>query len=66
MSHAKREKLLTALQNGRRLSKQDILRLFGIWNSGDAIHKFRQAGMNIKTEMVEKKGERFALYSLEQ
>ena len=66
MSHAKREKLLVALQNGKRLSKQDILRMFGIWNSGDAILKLRRAGVEIKTTMVERAGERFALYSLEK
>jgi hypothetical protein len=61
----KRTKLLEALLAGDRLSKQDILKRFHLWNGGGAIYVFRQEGWNIQTEMVERHGEKFAEYFME-
>lgn len=61
---AKRQKLLDALLAGDCLSKLEILRRFRLWNSGAAISQFRKDGWNIETTMSEKRGERFAIYSI--
>jgi len=62
---AKRRKLLDALVAGDRLSKQDILKKFKLWNGGGAVHVFRKEGWPIQTEMTERHGEKFAVYYLE-
>lgn len=62
---SKREMLRDAMLAGRRMSKQDILHEFGIWNSGDQIMKLRRSGLSIKTEMVTRGENTFAEYFLE-
>ena len=58
------------LISGNVITKQEALRKFGCWNTGDVIHKLRKPphNLNIKTEMLdgEKNGRRFtfARYSL--
>lgn len=58
------------LISGKAITKQEALRKFGCWNTGDVIHKLRKPphNLNIKTEMIEgeKRGRRFtfAQYSL--
>jgi len=59
---AKRQKFLAALLAGDRLSKQCALRRFRLWNVGGAVFELRKAGWTIKTEMIEKRGERYAEY----
>lgn len=63
---AKRQKFLAALLAGDRLSKQDILKRFRLWNGGGAVCEFRKEGWDIKTEMVERRGERYAIYFMEE
>jgi hypothetical protein len=46
------------------MSKQEILREYGIWNSGDQVMKLRREGMNIKTEMVTHGENTYAEYFL--
>lgn len=60
----KQDELLKLLQTGRKLSKQEILREIGAWNSGDLVMKLRRAGNNIKTEMVTKDENIYAVYYL--
>lgn len=62
----KQDALLKLLQTGRRLSKQEILRELGIWNSGDQIMKLRRAGNDIKTKMVTEGDNTYGVYYLEQ
>ena len=75
------KQILKYLQEGNTLSKQEALRMFSCWNSGDVIYRLRKKGFMIETTMVEKverpnifefiKGERkrtvrYAEYSLIQ
>lgn len=62
----KRDLLRDALLSGRRMSKQEILREFGIWNSGHLVWLMRKDGLNVQTEMVEHGENRFAIYYIAQ
>jgi hypothetical protein len=62
----KRDLLREALLAGRKMSKQDILREFSIWNSGDQIMKLRREGLKIQTEMVTRGDNTYAIYFIEQ
>lgn len=62
---SKREKLLALLLTGKRLSKQEILREVGAWNSGDLVLKLRRAGYDVKTEMVTQGDNTFARYFMD-
>jgi hypothetical protein len=62
-----RDKILSALLSGDRLSKLDMLTRFGVWNSGNVIFQLRREGYeNIKTDMVTRRGKTFAEYFLEK
>ena len=56
-------KIKLHLQNGKSLTKLQALKMFGCWNTGDVIFKLRKE-MDIKTEMIEENGKRFAKYYL--
>ena len=59
-----RDKILGALLNKERLSKLEMLRRFGCWNSGNIILLLRKDGYEIETEMVTKNDKTFAEYFL--
>ena len=59
----KRDLLLKVLQTGRRMSKGEIWRELGIWNSGHEIMCLRREGHSeITTEMVTRNDNTFAEY----
>jgi biotin operon repressor len=58
--------LLEELQKGKALSKMYIINELGILNAWDVVHKLRNKGYPINSEMIKNKttGARFAVYSL--
>lgn len=56
-------KIKEYLLSGKSLTKLQALKMFGCWNTGDVIFKLRKE-MDIKTEMIEENGKRFAKYYL--
>ena len=53
------------LESGKSITPLDALNLFGSFRLGARIFDFKNDyGMNIKTEMVEENGKRYARYSL--
>ena len=55
------------LESGKSITPMDALNLFGSFRLGARIFDLKNDyGMNIKTEMVEENGKRFARYSLEK
>ena len=53
------------LESGKSLSPLEALNLFGSFRLGARIFNLKNDyGMNIKTEMVEENGKRYARYSL--
>ena len=53
------------LENGKSITPLDALNLFGSFRLGARIFDLKNDyGMNIKTEMVEENGKRYARYSL--
>jgi len=62
---SQRDSILLALMNGERLTKVDMLRRFGCWNSGNIILILRRDGYDVQTTMKMKGTKRFASYSLE-
>ena len=61
---SKTQNLLGALQGGRRLSGLDIWRNFGLYRASSVVKNLRNKGYDIKTEIVEKNGERYGVYYL--
>ena len=57
-------KILRHLKKGYTLSPYEALKLFGSLRLGGRILEIRDEGYNIKTTMVNGKGNRFARYSL--
>ena len=54
----KKQKLLNYLMTHKRgVTGQDALRLFGLYRLSSVIFELRQAGHNIKTEMMEREEE---------
>ncbi|MFX1588987.1 MAG: helix-turn-helix domain-containing protein [Promethearchaeota archaeon] len=70
MKPSQKEQILQALISDQKLTKMDILRRFGCWNSGGRIFELRQEGWPIKTEMInvrtmsDKNTPKIALYSI--
>ena len=55
------------LESGKSITPLDALNLFGSFRLGARIFDLKNDyGMNIKTEMIEVNGKRFARYSLEK
>ena len=55
------------LESGKSLTSWEALNLFGSFRLGERIFDLKNDyGLNIKTEMVEENGKRFAKYYLEQ
>lgn len=62
---SKRDKVLKYLKSGRLLTKLKSLRLFGLINTGNVIHRLRNQGYNIETTMVRSsKDEVYAIYRM--
>ena len=66
MKPSKTRTALKALQRGDRLSGHDFLHRFGIYRASSVIHKLRNRGYQIKTEIEEFDGENYAVYSISQ
>ena len=62
MPYTKKQQLLNYLQAGRAVSGHTALYHFGLYRLSGTIHKLRQEGHNIHTEMVEDGGETYAKY----
>ena len=59
------EQILAYLLAGNRLTPLDALRMFGSLRCGGRIFDLRKQGYDIRTEMVERNGKRFAEYWIE-
>lgn len=60
------EDILKHLQSGRSLSPLEALERYGCFRLGARIYDLKKLGHDIKTELVEKNGKRFAAYRLEK
>lgn len=59
-----KKKILEYLKTGKSITKLEALKMFNIWNSGDAIFNLREEGYNIETTMITNGKRRFASYKL--
>ena len=57
-------KILSILEKGRSITPIQALEKFGCFRLAARINDLRQAGLEIKTEMIEKAGKKFARYTL--
>jgi biotin operon repressor len=62
MSH--REEILLHLKTKQSITPLEALRKFGCFRLAARIQELREDGYNIQTNMVVKKGARFAKYSI--
>jgi hypothetical protein len=62
MSYSKKQQILNFLQAGRAVTGHTALYHFGVYRLSSTIHRLRQEGHNIHTEMVEDGGETYAKY----
>lgn len=58
--------ILAYLQTGRSITPLEALNKFGCFRLGARCWDLRKAGYEIKSEMIEEHGKRFAKYSLEK
>ena len=49
---SKQAKIKNHLSGGRSLSGLEAWKLFGVYRLSSVIHRLRNAGMNIKTDMI--------------
>jgi len=63
-TESQRAAIKRALNDGKKLTHLGALRLFGCARLAARIHELRKEGMDIKKEMVDLGGNRFAEYSL--
>lgn len=63
---SQKSQILNLLKEGYHLSKKQILKKTGCWNSGARVLELRNDGYAIKTTMVtnELTGNQFAVYNL--
>jgi len=59
-----KKQILDYLKTGKSITKLEALKMFSIWNSGDAIFNLRKEGYNIETTMITNGKKRFASYKL--
>ena len=58
-------RILSALKSGKKLTKMEMLREFGCWNSGNIIYQLRLDGHEVVTDMIEaESGKKVARYRL--
>lgn len=58
------ESIRRHLESGRKITPLEALRLYGCFRLGARIFNLKKEGMEIKSEMIESDGKRFASYSL--
>lgn len=61
---SQKTKLLRYLQMGKSISPLKAWRIFGIYRLSGRILDLRREGHNIKTDIIERDGKRFARYWL--
>jgi hypothetical protein len=59
---SKQKQVRSALMRGDRLSGLDILKYYGAYRASSIINRLRNAGLNIKTDMVDDGNNRYAVY----
>ena len=64
LHETQKKKILEYLKTGKSITKLEALKMFGCWNSGDAILHLRRAGHKIETTMITNGKKRFASYKL--
>jgi len=64
MKPSKTTTALKAMQHGDRLSGHEFLHRFGIYRASSVVHKLRNRGYDIKTEIETFDGENYAVYSI--
>lgn len=62
MPYTKKQQVLNYLQSGRGVTGHTALYHFGLYRLSSTIHKLRQEGHTIHTEMIEEDGETYAKY----
>lgn len=62
MSYSKKQQILNFLQAGRAVTGHTALYHFGLYRLSSTIHRLRQEGHTIHTEMVEDGDETYAKY----
>ena len=58
------EKIIQWLKLGHSITPIDALKMFGCFRLGARIHDLKQKGYEIKSELIERDGKRFAEYSI--
>jgi hypothetical protein len=58
------EEILKWLQSGKSLTPLEALEKFGSFRLGARVYELKKEGHNIRTDIVESKGKRFASYVL--
>jgi hypothetical protein len=58
------KKIEKFLKQGRSLTPMLALKLFNCWALSSRISELNKKGLNIKSEMIERDGKRFARYSI--
>ena len=64
LHETQKKQILDYLKTGKSITKLEALKMFSIWNSGDAIFNLRKEGYNIETTMITNGKKRFASYKL--
>lgn len=59
-----KQRIFEYLKTGKPITKLEALKMFGCWNSGDAIFDLRKEGHTIETTMITNGKKRFASYKL--
>ncbi|MFN9114280.1 MAG: helix-turn-helix domain-containing protein [Bacteroidota bacterium] len=62
MSYSKKQQILNFLQAGRGVTGHTALYHFGVYRLSSTIHRLRQEGHTIHTEMIEEDGQTYAKY----
>lgn len=60
------DKILNALESGKKLTPIDALEDFGCFRLGARIHELKKEGYPIKTELTKENGKYFATYSMQK
>jgi len=62
MPYTKKQQVLNYLQSGHGVTGHTALYHFGLYRLSSTIHRLRQEGHTIHTEMIEEDGETYAKY----
>ena len=63
---SQKQKILTALKNGRRLTHLDAIKDFGCARLAARVNELRQAGHSISSAMVKKGNKSYSAYWMER